>query len=231
MRANLVAALAAALLSPCTLAGTVIVEWNFNQGSTDPSVGGGQLAQLGGISWTLVAGSPSNSGGLGTNQALNTAAYAAQGVGSGQSGVLISASTAGFEQVTVSWEHRSSNTGSRFMQLEYSTDGIAFTSEGLAEKGLLEIANGDTWTPRAFDLSGIAAVAHNPRFSLRITAVFAPGTMAYVAARPGSTYSPSGTQRLDVIRISGVAVPSPGGAALMAFAATLSGSSRRRQHC
>lgn len=230
MRANLVAALAAALLSPCSLAGTVIVEWNFNQGTTDPSLGTGQLSQLGGVSWTLAAGSPSNAGGLGTNQALNTAAYAAQGSASGQSGVLISASTAGFEQVTVAWDHRASNTGSRFMQLEYSLDGTQFTSEGLAEKGLLEIANGDTWTARSLDLSGITAVVDNPRFALRLTAVFAPGTTAYAAARPGSTYSPSGTQRLDVIRISGTPLPSPGGAALLVFAASVSGASRRRRH-
>jgi hypothetical protein len=119
-------------------------------------------------------------------------------------------STVGFEDVVVTWDQRHSNTSSRFVQFQYTTDGTTFADFSPPFVGNA----GDTWfNGRTIDLTGVAGVADNPLFGFRILAAFDPNGTGYVASNTGSTYSGAGTWRFDMVTVSGAAqvadVPAP----------------------
>ena len=194
----------------------VVSAWNFNASTLAASEGNGTCGPVGGVSYTFATGAPTDTGA--PNQALNTAAYPAQGTGGGGAGVEFRASTVGASDIVVSWEQRASSTASRFFQFEYSTDGKTFLTAGLGEAGLLEASGSDLWMTRSLDLRAISEVNNNPDFAFRLVAVYAPGTNTFAPARPTSSYSSAGTQRFDLIRIQSVPVPAPGAAALLVLA-------------
>lgn len=205
----------------------VITQWTFEGDVLTPSTGSGTLALIGGpivefaTGWDRTINSPGG-------RALNSRGYPNQGEGSGTAGVRVNVSTAGYMNIVVDWDHRSSNTSSRWVQFQYSTDGTSFTSAGLPNNGLFEALGGDMWDPgRTVNLSSIANVADNPNFAFRIVAVFAPGTQMYMPSNPNSSYSPNGTQRFDNVTISGDVVPEP--TSLIALAVGLAALVYRRR--
>src|SRR5690606_23380617 len=142
-------------------------------------------------------------------------------------GVQFNVSTLGYDSVVVRWDHRHSNTSSRWWQFQYSLDGSSFSAAGLANDGLFAGTTGDTWfNNRTVDLSAIAGVANNANVPFRIVAVFAPGTNAYAASQGTSSYA-GGTARFDMVTIEGSEIPSPGALALLSLAGLL-GKGRRR---
>lgn len=226
----------------------VITQWNFNSktpdgntatGTTDPAIGSGVASLIGGTTATFASGDASGGSTdpfTGDDSAWNVTTFAAQGQEGGRRGVRFDVSTVGYESIVVSWDHRHSNTSSRFGRLEYTLDGNAFTSAYLPNDGLFDGNLGDTWfNGRSFDLSSISGVANNPNFGFRIVAVFAPRTQAYQASSSSSTYSTSGTWRFDMVTVSGnqiqsVPVPEPGTLLLGigALGAALGARRRRR---
>lgn len=221
----------------------IVTQWNFNGPSTATVPGGtasptvavgvGTASLVGGITATFASGT-SNGGSSDpvttapTNYAWNTTSYGLQGSGSGERGVQFNVSTAGYFDVSVSWDQRHSNTSSRYVQFQYSIDGTSFSSAGLADDGMFVAGlGGDTWyNGRAVNLTGIAGVADNASFAFRIVAVFAPGSSGYVASTETATWAGTGTLRLDMVTVMGT-VPAPGAVAVLAMAG-LVGSRRRR---
>jgi len=199
-----------------------VTQWNFNGSSTatvpggsaspTSSVGSGTASLVGGITATFATGT-SNGGSSDPvttappNYAWNTTSYGAQGSGSGERGVRFNVSTVGFFDIAVSWDQRHSNTSSRFVQFQYSLDGVDFSSDGLAGDGIFFAGlGGDTWyNGRSVSLAGIAGASNNANFAFRIVAIFAPGTSGYVASTETSTWAGSGTLRLDMVTVSGAA--------------------------
>ena len=231
------AALTAVALSASASA-AVVTQWNFNGPSSGspyltPSTGAGSVQSVGGV--TFADGSGSSNGGssdpLGSNannRGLQTTGYAAQGSNSGGSGVQFNVSTFGYDSIVINWDQRHSNTSSRWVQFQYSLDGVNFTAAGLAGDGLFQGTAGDTWfNNRTVDLSSIAGVANNANFAFRIVAVFAPNTNAYAASTSTSTYAGSGTWRFDMVTLSGNEVPAPGALALLAAGGLVMGRRRR----
>lgn len=205
----------------------IISQWNFEGDVLTPSIGSGTFDVVGGPTIEFVTGwdrATMSTGG----RAVNTRGYPAQGTGSGTAGVEVRVSTVGFLNIVVDWDHRNSNTSSKWVQFQYSTDGSTFSSAGLVNDGLFGAIGGDTWDPmRTVDLSSIAGVANNPNFAFRVVAAFDPTLGQYVAANPNSSYAPTGTQRFDNVTISGDVVPEP--ATLAAIAAGLGMLSARRR--
>ncbi|MCW5947117.1 MAG: PEP-CTERM sorting domain-containing protein [Fimbriimonadales bacterium] len=205
----------------------IITQWDFEGDVLTPNIGSGTVGLVGGTTSTFATGwdrAAMSTGG----RALNTSTYPAQGTGSGTAGIQFNVSTVGFLNIVVDWDHRNSNTSSKWVQFQYSTDGTTFSSAGLANGGLFSALGGDTWHPvRTVDLSSIAGVADNPNFAFRVVAVFDPALGEYVAANPNSNYASTGTQRFDNVTITGDVVPEP--ATLAAIVAGLGVLAARRR--
>lgn len=197
----------------------VITQWNFNSnpadgntgtGSLDASTGFGTASTVGGTSSAFASGT-SNGGSTDPaatdNSGWQTSAYAAQGTGNKTAGVQLLTSTSGYEDITVSFDVRKSNTSSRFLQFQYTTDGTTWVDFG----DLLDGNAGDTWfNNNSFDLSSVSAVENNANFGLRVVAAFDPAGSGYLSSNSASAYATSGTVRYDMFTVSGTqVVPEP----------------------
>lgn len=191
---------------------TTFTQWTFNSvppdtstttGSTDPATGTGTAALVGGTTAAFASGTAGNGSSdpaSTDNSGWNVTTFAAQGAGNETRGVQFNASTVGRQNIVVSWDQRHSNTASRFVRFQYSTDGINFTNV----EPLFEATGGDTWfNGRTVNLAGLPGVNNNPNFAFRIVAAFAPGSSAYVASNAASNYGTTGTWRFDMVTVIG----------------------------
>lgn len=208
----------------------IITQWDFNAGgdantgtgTTTPSIGLGTASLVGGVTATFASGDASGGStdpNVGDDSAWNLTTWAAQGLDSGNRGAQFSVSTLGYQNIIVCWDNRHSNTSSRWVQLQYTLDGSAWQSTGLASDGLYSATAGDAWfNNRTADLSAIAGVANNPSFGFRVVAVFDPTLgNAYSTSNPTSTYGTAGTIRFDMVTVKGDLVPEPSAIAAMAI--------------
>ena len=187
-----ISSLALAFIASGAFAQTLITEWNFNgvasglsTTSPVPSTGTGTASLLGtGLSATFNTGSSLDLGS--DNNRWNTRNYAAQGADSGVYGVRFNVSTVGQADIQVKYEHRSSNSSSRWSRFEYTLDGTSFTSAGLTNAEFENTLGGDQWNSRAFDFTAINAADDNANFGFRIVSIFAPTTSAYSPSNPAS---------------------------------------------
>jgi hypothetical protein len=216
----------AALVACIAMAGganaAVITQWTFEVDVTTPATGTGTASLVGGTTATFSTGNPS--------RAWNTTTYAAQGTGSGTRGVQFLVSTAGYEDITVTYDHRSSGTASRWSELQYTTNGGgSWTAFGNNAGGL---SPHDTFYAQSFDLSALTTVDDEAGFGIRIVSIFSPNAFdqnaslpdfaantAYQRANADSgapgmgagtgDYGTGGTWRFDNVTISGTLVPEP----------------------
>jgi endonuclease/exonuclease/phosphatase family metal-dependent hydrolase len=213
---------APANLTVLTLAPSVIAQWNFNStspdtntatGSTTPSAGSGTASVVGGVSPAFFSGStidPANSGT--DNSGWSAVTFPAQGSGNKAAGFRFNVSTAGRQNISVRYDLRASNTGSKYVRLQYSTDGNNFVDFPTATA----INTATVFEPKTNNLASFSAVSDNPNFAFRIVAEFestaaSTSNQGYDGALSGTTngYAPSGTLRLDMVTISGTIIPTP----------------------
>jgi len=209
--------LASLCLAAAASQGAIITQWNFNSvppdgipgtGTLTPSIGAGTASLVGGTtSPGFSSGNGSSDPATSDDSGWQTTTYPAQGTANKTAGVQFSVDTTGFLDIKVTWDHRHSNTSSKYAQFQYSTDGVNFTAFG----SLFEAtAGGDTWyNGRTVDLSSIAGVENNSSFAFRIVSTFAPSTSAYAPSTAGSTYAGTGTWRFDMVTIDATPVPEP----------------------
>ncbi|MDM7461529.1 MAG: hypothetical protein P3X24_007790 [bacterium] len=150
------------------------------------------------------------------NWALQTTNYPAQGENSGQAGIVVSVPTTGYENITIKFDVRWSNTASKYLAVEYTTDG----GSTWTRVRQLEAKRGDRWHSEAdpngygelvqIDLSNNAAVNNNSGFAFRVVTIFDPNLgNAYSPARqPDREYSSQGTLRYDLIEVLGTEIGS-----------------------
>jgi hypothetical protein len=144
------------------------------------------------------------------NWALQTTGYPAQGQDSGLAGIVVSVPTTGYQNITVKFDVRWSNTASKFLAVEYTTDGgVNWTRARVLEARRGDRWHGDTGANGGYgalvelDLSADSAVNNNAQFAFRVVTIFDPNTGQYTAAQSGSNYSTLGTLRYDLIEILG----------------------------
>jgi endonuclease/exonuclease/phosphatase family metal-dependent hydrolase len=191
----------------------VFAQWNFNSitpdnntttGTTTPSVGVGTAALVGGTIATFATGDTTlDPAPAADNTAWNTTSYPASG-NNKTAGAQFAVSTAGRQNIAVSWSQRSSNTGGKYFRLQYSTNGGASLMDFPVAVTVTNV-----FTAFTNDLSALPGVNNNSNFVFRIVAEFqstatGSGNAAYVAASAGSTYASTGTTRFDMVSVSGI---------------------------
>lgn len=208
-----------ATLTVSSTSGSVIALWNFNSAPSDgntgtgtlsPAIGTGTAAYIGG---TAAAGSGEYAGGSATdtnatdNTGWNTSTYPAATVGNKTAGVRFNVSTLGRQNISIRWDQRQSGSGSRYMRLQYTTNGTDFVDYSTP------ITNATTnFEPKTNNLAAIPLVNNNASFAFRIVAEFESSAIGsangnYVGATSG--YGTSGTVRFDLLTITGDPIPAP----------------------
>ena len=203
----------------------VLTQWNFNSvppdastntGSTAPSIGAGTATLLG-VTGTFASGAA----GIGSSDPATvddsgwqTTSYPVQGVGSQTRGTQYLVSTVGFQDVSLSFDLRFSNTSSKFGTVLYTVNGTNWLN--LNPAVLFSTASGDTWVNgTTVDFSNVAGVNNNASFGVRIVSTFQPSTSNYAPATASNTYGSGGTWRFDMVTVSAAPIPEPGTWALM----------------
>jgi len=202
--------------------------WDFNDNDAivDGGVNGGTLSLVGGVAnpTGTFAGSPLDSGS--PNRGYQTTNYPAQGTGNLTAGIVFNTPTTGYMNITVQFDVRWSNTASKYLRFQYTTDGTSWINGPQLVAG-----GGDQWYSQGpgagsrflVDFTGITAVDDNANFAFRILAEFAPGENNYHGARDGNAdgYRTVGTVRYDLVEVRGEVVPEP--ASMLALGAGLAG--------
>jgi len=212
-------AVASALLAATAAQAVVLVQWNFNSiapdgnvstGTLTPSVGIG-TAVLQGTTATFATGSPTDT--PIDNSGWNTTSYPAQGTGDKTEGAAFFFSTAGFKNVQFAFEHRHSNTSSKYGMVQYTANAGGTWTD--APIGLFLAFGGDSWHSRSVDLTGVAGADNNANFGVRVVSTFRPSTNAYDPSNAPSNYGSNGTWRFDGVVANVTAIPEPGTYALL----------------
>lgn len=192
---------------------TTISQWNFNSvppdannatGSTMPSTGSGNLTVIGGLTQSFASGTASggSSDPAADNTGLGLTGWPAQGTGNKTAGISFSTSTAGYQDIQITFDLRHSNTGPADLQLQYCTD-ITATTPVWVDFATNAATGGDTWYPRSYDLSAVTALDNNANAGFRVVAMFAPSTSAYAPSNSASTFGVLGTWRFDMVTVKG----------------------------
>jgi len=200
MKLHFLAVATLALANVCAHADTVAL-WDYSATPTSTkqtqSANGASFNTVGSITTSFAAGV--------SNQALNTAGYAAQGAGSLTQGVQYNIDTTGYTDLVLTFAQRNSATASAWTELQYTVDGSTWTK---ATDFFMSTAQSTTFvTGLTYDFTGITAAENNSSFGVRLLTMFAPGTSAYAATGTGSTYGAAGTIRYDNVTLTGDAIP------------------------
>jgi PKD repeat protein len=174
---------------------TVITQWDFNNDDLIPTIGNGTAVNIGGTTYSFAAGVTGN-----PDRGWNTSTYPEQETNSGTAGVMFMVSTLGYNNIVVEYQHRSSGTGSRWSQIEYTLNGGSSWTVLTDNDGGL--SPHDTYYPHLFNFSSISGANNNPNFGIRIVSIFSPQAFnqnatlsyganeAYMRANVQATYPP-----------------------------------------
>jgi len=186
--------------------------WTFDE-TLDPEVGSGTASLLGGTT--------THSTTLGNGWRITD--FPDQFVGSGTAGAEFMVSTLGYEDIKVTFGHRSSGTMSRWAEFHYTIDGgTNWNVFGNNNGGLTPH---DTVFDFELDFTGVEGVSNNEDFGIRIVSIFSPvefnpeepdevfaANTAYHRARTegsggGNDYSGEGNWRLLNVAFFGEELP------------------------
>src|SRR5262249_31013331 len=114
-----------AMLSVVSGSSSIIAQWNMNDisitNSPVPSTGSGTAALIGGTTATFAGGSTTDTSSV--NNGWNTAGYPASGGANKSGGAQFTVSSAGYENIRFVYDQRNSGTASKYMRLQYTTNG------------------------------------------------------------------------------------------------------------
>lgn len=186
---------------------TIITEWNFNDQTTNPSIGEGTLSLIGGITpWDnpsddIPAGYSSGcnpvtllleDGTATGNWAYNSTTYPVQGTNNNTGGFLFYTSTEGaVDEVSFIFNLRRSGTASTYFSVFSSLNGTDWDLIATESNLTTDFAayGGPYFVPNG---------TNAPQLYIKVVSSFAPGTNQYGAT---GNYGENGTIRLDNVRV------------------------------
>lgn len=239
-RSLIVAAFFIITLANPTFADVTYALWTFNTAtvSTTPAADAGLNAAgaagalVGSTSGSTAGGSTGDISGTTPNNAWSISAFSTVVANSGKAGVQFRASTVGATDIKISFDLRTSNTASKYYQLQATTDAINYSnvSGGTASVTTTGTGNTITWDDTGllkfvttsnnfalgitYSFASGSAVENNPNFGFRVVAVVNPVTNLYEGAN--GTFAGTGTSRFDYVQVFS-AVPEPSSIALAAI--------------
>jgi hypothetical protein len=193
----------------------IITLWDFNSNPPDnnpatgtllPAIGSGTAGSVGTATNSLnsnvapVSFDPAAS----DNSKWRLGNFPAQGTANKTSGAQFRVSTAGYQDIAISWDHYNSATGSRYWRLQYTLDGSNYTDANVVYTNPLEV----TWLPTGASLANIPGANNNPNFGFRIVSEWestatGQGAAQYRGTQASGSYSTAGTLWLDMVTVSG----------------------------
>jgi len=188
-----------------------IAHWNFNSATSDadpntgtlaPAVGVGSAVLVGGVTASFTASNGSSDPNSSDNSNWRITDWPNQSTGNKQNGIQFNVGTVGYRNISVRWDLRNSNTASRYIRLQYTTNGADFV-----DFQIITMPN-ETWiNGQTMSFAGVSGVENNEKFGVRFVTEFentATGsvTNGYVTANPTSTYGNGGTLRFDMVSIT-----------------------------
>ena len=195
--------------------GNVIAQWDFNSvppngtptnGTTIPSIGTGTASLVTALTPSFAGGSTTDPASAGTdNSGWNTTGYPAASSGNKTAGVRFDVSTLGRQNLTVRWDQRVSNTGSKYSRLQYTTNGSSFIDFPTS----VAVVTATVFEAHTNNLSALPGVNNNASFGFRIVNEFestAIGSGASAYAGASSAYATGGTTRFDMVTLFGDAI-------------------------
>jgi len=189
----------------------VIALWNINSqpldadsntGTLTPIIGSGTATAVGAVTHSFTA-SNGSSDSQADNSNWRITNWPAQGMGNKSNGVRFAVNTAGYRRIRLEFDLRHSNTASKYVRLQYTTNGVNFTDHAVISMPA------ETWVnEQRVSFDGIPGVENNPNFGFRFVTEFqstaiGSGTAGYVPSATGSSYGINGTLRFDMIIVSG----------------------------
>ena len=185
------------------------VYWSFNSrdadadattGAWEPAAGMGELRIVGANASTFgTVGQGRTSDPAETdNSMLRITGFPRQGTSNHTAGLEFRASTVGFGNITLVWDHYNSATASRYWIVQYTTNGSDFIGHFIFTN-----STASTWLrQRSVTFENLPGVENNPQFGVRIVSSFGEAE-GYEAVSSGSNYGTTGTLWLDMVGLTG----------------------------
>ncbi|MCL9809556.1 T9SS type A sorting domain-containing protein [Flavobacterium luminosum] len=160
------------------VAQTTLTQWTF-ENTTLPSTGSGTMTLVG--PFTSPANNPYSTGTPGLSYTITN--FPSDSADSGTSGYNFAVNTSGYGGIKVSFDISGSQQSSKFMEYQYTADGISWISLGNN--------NGDlttTFARKTIDLP--ATCDNNPKVAFRIVSIFRlPQNDKYQSIGTGNGYN------------------------------------------
>lgn len=229
-RAGLAAAAAAAVAAASSADAALVAQWRFNNRSMAATAGIGTAQLVRTTHSGYVAGAAAD-GTTASNLALRAGRF---GTAPGPAvGVQFNADVSGYEGVRVTYWQLNDRSSSRWARLQYSLNGGAFTSAGLAGSGLYQVTQAGVFRRITFAIPGTGAVDGIDQLRFRVLAAAAPGGSQFTGT--AGAYRPTGCWRFDLVSVTGTAkattdasTPAPGALALLGLGGATGWGRRRR---
>lgn len=191
---------------------STVALWDFNSvppdgdtatGTLLPAEGGGEAGLVGGVTASFTAANGSGDPAAADNSNWRISGWPAQGTQNKQNGVRFNVSTVGYRRIRMTWDQRHSNTASKYVRLQYTTNGTDFMDFRVLSMPAETWVNG-----QSVSFPEGVGVEDNPWFAVRFVTEFertatGGGLNGYVPSNPGSTYGSAGTLRLDRVTFLG----------------------------
>ncbi len=185
--------------------GQVFTQWDFDSSSTTPLTGSGTITLIGGVventqtSGTTPCNCPFVSGNPSTGKAYTSKTYPTQGTASGTAGIQFNVSTISQSNINVYIDVYGSNTASKYVLLQYTTDGTNWTDSGVPT--IVPYTTTSQWVTITGTMP--TAADNNANFAFRVVSVFDPtASSAYSPINSTKTYASTGTLRFDNVIVS-----------------------------
>lgn len=195
-----------------TVAAATIAFWDFNSpvpdadpttGTLAPAAGYGVASLVGGVTASFTASNGSSDPNPTDNSNWRITTWPPQGTQNKQNGIRFRVNTAGYRDIALRWDQRNSNSASKYIRLQYSTNGTDFVDYQVI------VMPHETWVNgQSVNFAGVPGVEDNPRFAVQFVTEFestatGSGFPGYVPSNPGSTYGVNGTLRFDMVTFTG----------------------------